>query len=60
MARSGYCISLRDSRPGFEFRLGIKLCSKNIAMLLCVFDLIRIVCVLKTRNKGIRPPKNIF
>jgi hypothetical protein len=29
-------------------------------MLLCVFDLIRIVCVSKKINKGIGPPKKYF
>jgi hypothetical protein len=36
---------------------GYKVLRKNIAMLLCVFDLICIVCVLKKRNKGIGQKK---
>jgi hypothetical protein len=51
--RSGHLIGLQDSRPGFESRQGIRFLGKNIAMLLCVFDLICIVYVLKRRNKGI-------
>jgi hypothetical protein len=52
--RSGHRISLRDSRPGFESRQGIRCFRKNVAMLLCL-DLICIVCVLKRRNKCIGP-----
>jgi hypothetical protein len=45
--RSGHHISLRNRRPGFESRHGRRFFRENIAMLLCINDLIYIICVLK-------------
>jgi hypothetical protein len=45
---SGHRISLRDSRSGFESHQGIGF---FIAMVLCVFDLICIVCEIKREKK---------
>jgi hypothetical protein len=40
-------------RPGFEFRQGIRFFEGNIAVQVCINDLICIVCVLKKINEGI-------
>jgi hypothetical protein len=46
------------SHPSEELHTqGIRFLGKNIAMLLCIINLICIVCVLVKRNKGIGPRK---